>query len=705
MAEKKKKKNKDKEKERWYEGLKEETRYSVWGVLFLGFSLFLVLAIFGKAGLMGNYVHSVLKLLLGQAVFLAPTVTFFAAISLFASYRPNLLVSSLIGATLIFVSSLALIEIVFSGKTGGYVGFLVALPFLRLVDFWASLILFSAIFMAGCLIMFNAPLSLPLLKGKRKQQSFFEGEEDEKEEDVPKPESDFDSEKPKPDSGFDEGSGLDNKENNFRKNSRLASAPSAIARFNGLKFQPPSLDFLEADKGKPSAGDIKANANVIRRTLQNFGIEVVIDEIRIGPSVTQYALKPAEGIKLSRIIALNNDLSLALASHPIRIEAPIPGKSLVGIEVPNKTASLVGLHHLIKEADFQESSKSLLLALGRNVAGRPVYAALTKMPHLLIAGATGSGKSVGIHALIMSLLYKHAPWELKLLLIDPKRVELDMYNSLPHLLSPVITDAKKAIRALKWATKEMERRYDVLLSAGARDIHSYHQKQKKDGMNMPFIVIVVDELADIMATYPREFESSIVRLAQMSRAVGIHLVVSTQRPSVEVITGLIKANITSRVAFQVASQVDSRTILDMAGAERLLGNGDMLFLSGDSSKPRRIQGSFVSEREVRSVVECLSKQYEDLEFDNPIMGDGGIKQVSIFDENSDESDDSEEDDLYEDARLLVIEAKKASSSYLQRKLRVGYARAARLLDMLEERGVVGPADGSRPRDVLISKEL
>jgi S-DNA-T family DNA segregation ATPase FtsK/SpoIIIE len=391
-------------------------------------------------------------------------------------------------------------------------------------------------------------------------------------------------------------------------------------------------------------------------------------------------------------------LALALASHPIRIEAPIPGKSLVGVEVPNKAASLVGLRQILKEDEFQKSNVPLLIALGRNVAGKPVFASLVKMPHLLVAGATGAGKSVAIHALVMSLVYRHSPAEMKMLLIDPKRVELNVYNDLPHLLSSVITDAKKAIVALRWATKEMERRYDVLLNAGARDIHSYHQKN--NGEDMPYLIIIIDELADIMATYPREFEASIVRLAQMSRAVGIHLVVSTQRPSVEVITGLIKANITSRIAFQVASQVDSRTILDMAGAEKLLGNGDMLYLSGDSAKPRRIQGSFVSEKEVKKVVNFLKKQYEDMDSADLNLSDNGeVQQGSIFD---DVSDGFEEDELYEQAKELVIASQKASSSYLQRRLRIGYARAARLLDILEERGVVGPPDGSKPRDVLVN---
>lgn len=373
-------------------------------------------------------------------------------------------------------------------------------------------------------------------------------------------------------------------------------------------------------------GDIKANSNIIKRTLRNFGINVEMDEVSIGPSVTRYALKPAQGIKLSKIVGLQNDLSLALAAHPLRIEAPIPGKSLVGIEIPNTTRTLVGLATLFAEKDFRESDKLLTVALGKDISGKAHFVNLAKAPHMLIAGSTGSGKSVTIHALITSLLYKATPDALKFIMIDPKRVELTQYKNIPHLLTPVITDAKKAILALKWAIKEMDRRYDILETATVRDIQSYHKnvvspiydKASKENLEetelpdpMPYIVIVIDELADIMQSYPRELEAAIVRLAQMSRAIGIHLVLSTQRPSVNVITGLIKANVPTRVALQVASQVDSRTILDMSGAEKLLGAGDMLYLSGEMSKPTRIQSAFISEKELKDVTNFLRNTYKD----------------------------------------------------------------------------------------------
>ena len=473
-------------------------------------------------------------------------------------------------------------------------------------------------------------------------------------------------------------------------------------------FAPPPLSLLESDRGKPSSGDIKANANIIKRTLQNFGIDVEMGEINIGPSVTQYTLKPAEGIKLSRIIGLQSDLSLALAAHPLRIEAPIPGRSLVGIEMPNTTKTTLGLASLFKEEDYIKSDLPLLVSLGRDVAGKAIFTNVAKMPHLLVAGATGSGKSIYIHALITSLLYRNPPESLRFIMIDPKRVELTIYNNIPHMLAPVITETKKAIITLKWLAKEMERRYEILLSAGVRDILSYHKEKKESHPLMPYLIIIIDELADLMATYPREVEASIVRLAQMSRAVGIHLVLSTQRPSVEVITGLIKANITSRVALQVASQIDSRTIIDMAGAEKLLGHGDMLYLAGDSGKPKRIQGPYISEQEVKKVVNYIADQYKNVDFEDmsPALeqSGGNTKAQGAFTINFDEIADESDDDLYEEARQIVIEAGKASTSYLQRRLKIGYARAARLVDMLEERGVVGQGEGAKARQVLIVNE-
>ncbi len=478
-------------------------------------------------------------------------------------------------------------------------------------------------------------------------------------------------------------------------------APKAKKRDSGTYVFPPTA-LLSRDQGKPNTGDIKANANIIKRTLQNFGIEVEMDEITVGPTVTRYALKPAEGVKLSRIVALQSDLALALAAHPIRIEAPIPGKSLVGIEIPNKAKSIIGFSNLMEDPLFKNDPKPLLVALGKNISGKARFANLAKMPHALIAGATGSGKSVTVHAIITSLLYRNSSDDLKFIFVDPKRVELTMYNGLPHLLTPVITDPKKTIMALKWAAKEMEKRYDILEKSKVRDIASYHEniynKRKNDEIDrMPYIVIIIDELADIMSAYPRELESGIVRLAQMSRAVGIHLILSTQRPSVNVITGLIKANVPARVALQVASQIDSRTIIDQPGAEKLLGAGDMLYSSGEMSSPERIQCAYITENEVKNIVSFI-KDNNDILSEDINLSPGALGNTDgVFSANVDGNDD---DDLYEDARATVMETGKASTSFLQRKLGVGYARAARLIDMMEERGVVGPGNGSKPREVL-----
>jgi len=487
----------------------------------------------------------------------------------------------------------------------------------------------------------------------------------------------------------------------------------------GGSYTPPPISILRKNSGKPVVGDVKANANLIRRTLKNFGINVEMDEVSIGPTVTRYALKPAEGVKLAKILSLQSNLELALAASPVRIEAPIPGKALVGIEVPNSTRTMLGLGSMFTMPEYTQSNKPLLVSLGGDISGKPHFADIAKMPHMLIAGATGAGKSVTMNNLIVSLLYRSGPEKLRLLMIDPKRVELTLYNKIPHLLTPVITDAKKAILALKWLAKEMDRRYDVLQNVAVRDIASYHQnvlapakvkekagKLKEDEKvpeEMPYIVAFIDEISDLMQAYPRELEAAIVRLTQMSRAVGIHLVLATQRPSVKVITGLIKANVPTRLALQVSSQIDSRTILDTGGAEKLLGAGDMLYLGGEMSKPTRVQAPYVSEDEVKKVVKHLRKAYEaelDDEIDLSEAADPSIFEASVFDASADDEDD----DLFTEAKRTVMEAGKGSTSYLQRKLRVGYARAARLMDMLEERGIVGPADGSKPREVTMPQE-
>jgi S-DNA-T family DNA segregation ATPase FtsK/SpoIIIE len=413
--------------------------------------------------------------------------------------------------------------------------------------------------------------------------------------------------------------------------------------------------------------------------------------------VTQYTLKPPAGVKLTRITALETNIALNLAAQAIRIEAPIPGQRAVGIEVPNQRAADVRLFGILESRNWKSTNSPLGFAVGRDIAGTAVVSELDKMPHLLIAGQTGSGKSVMINTLLSSLLYRNDPSNMKLILVDPKQVELTPYNDIPHLLTPVITQPEKCISALKWAVGEMERRYTLLAEVGQRNIAGYNVLKKEEGQ-MPYVIIVIDELADLMMVAARDVEALIVRLAQKARAIGIHLVLATQRPSVDVITGLIKANIPARIAFTVASQVDSRTILDQIGAEKLLGQGDMLMLTPQMSKPKRIQGAFVSDEEVMKVTDYIRMQrppeYDEEIVAQPVQlgGKGGIVM---------DMDGGGDDDLYRDAVRVVIESGKASASLLQRRLRVGYARAARLVEMMEEQGIVGPADGARPRDVLV----
>lgn len=454
------------------------------------------------------------------------------------------------------------------------------------------------------------------------------------------------------------------------------------------------LELLSKRDQKPTSGDIQRNQYVIQRTLETFGIPVEMGDVSVGPTVTQFTLKPSEGIKLSRITALHNDLALALAAHPIRIEAPIPGKSLVGLEVPNQSVATVGMRELLESREWRDRRSSLCFTLGRDVSGKPWLADVGRMPHMLVAGATGSGKSVCLNTLIVSLLYANGPDDLKLILVDPKRVELQVYNGIPHLVTPVITDVDKTVNALKWALREMDRRFDVLSKFGARDIESYNGRTQD---KLPYVVVVVDELADLMVTAMAEVEGPIVRLAQMSRAVGIHLVLATQRPSVDVLTGLIKANIPARIAFAVASSTDSRTILDQMGAEKLIGRGDMLFQTSDMASPRRIQGSFVADDEIGRVVEYIKSKYDPAEYDPSVVEGRGGAGGTEFHGGIEEGDS---DPLLPEAKEEILRAGKASASYLQRRLKVGYARAARILDLLEKEGFVGPGDGAKPREIL-----
>ena len=673
----------------------KETGRAIIAILLFAAALVTVLAALNKAGYVGTHLYGFLKYLFGLGYFLFPLLLVMVGVYCLTGSEQKLKISKMVSAFLFFISGLGIINIL-PGHKGGVVGNLISSPLINLLDVYATVAILIAILIISVLVLFETHFtqeSLAFWNWFKKEKVVID--EDEIDEQVEKVREQIQEQE----EDEDERPAPKVKAPEFVEDKDFEPAPT-FSR-SGKTYEPPPLSLLERDKGKPEVGDIKANANIIKRTLLNFGIDVEMDEISIGPSVTRYALKPAEGVKLAKIVALNNDLALALAAHPIRIEAPIPGKSLVGIEIPNTTKTMVGLASLLSADEYQDSVKPLMISLGKGISGKPVFANLAKAPHMLIAGTTGSGKSVTIHTLITSLLYRNSPEDLKFIFIDPKRVELTLYNKIPHLLTPVITDAKKAILALRWAAKEMSRRYDVLEQNKCRDIESFHKSRAKDSETMPYMIIIIDELADIMQTYPRELESAIVRLAQMSRAVGIHLILSTQRPSVNVITGLIKANIPTRLALQVSSQIDSRTILDTPGAEKLLGAGDTLYQGGEMSKPIRLQCAYITEAETKEVVNYLIDSYKDEIMDEINLTATEVPgSNSMFESTIGGDELGEEDDMYEDARAVVAEAGKASTSYLQRKLGIGYSRAARLMDMLEQKGFIGPANGSKPREVI-----
>jgi S-DNA-T family DNA segregation ATPase FtsK/SpoIIIE len=675
--------------------LKEETKKTIAGIACFGVALILILSFFQLAGPLGQNIYKTFLYLFGWVYFFSPVIFIIAGALFLGSIKQNIYAATVFGLLLFSFSILGISDLITPDSTGFFGKIFGSLE--KVLGFWGSMAFYIVAGIIGLVIAFE--VSLDFFKKKDEEEEG--GEEDF--QPVKKVEI--------------KSNGKILKEETPAKEEPKIKEPEADKTMKMEKIKKdrtisnwtfPPLDLLESDSGKPTSGDIKANVNIIKRTLANFGIDVEMDEVSVGPTVTRYTLKPAEGMKLSKIVNLQNDLSLALAAHPIRIEAPIPGKSLVGIEVPNKTKTSVRMKNLLSLDKFWESTL-LNIPLGRDVSGEQIFTDIAKMPHMLVAGSTGSGKSVSVHSILISLLYKNTPETLRLLLIDPKRVELTAYNGIPHLISDVIIQPKKTIMALRWAVMEMDKRYNELLEAKVRDIGSYNQKSLKDKKPlMPYIVVVIDELADLMAAYGREVEGSIVRLAQMARATGIHLIVSTQRPSVEVITGLIKANITTRVALQVASQIDSRTILDTSGAEKLLGQGDMLYLAAETSKPKRIQGVFVSESEVAKVTKFIIENNEEYSADNAekenfeeelqqsftiAQSGGGMENFGAFDDGGDE--------LYPEAYKIVVESQKASASFLQRRLRVGYARAARLLDLLEDKGVIGPGDGAKPRDVLM----
>ncbi len=683
----------------WGLGLEKDTWREIFGIIIFLFSIIVLLGFFGLAGDFGSGTSKLMKLSFGPITSYVFTLGFmWFGLSLLWPKMSKLKVSNIVGFILL-VSSLSgfihlfvpvqdVREAAFQRHGGGLLGYIVSVSLRQNLGLFVAFLILTAL--VAISVMMIANLSI---------RKIFGSEENEK-------------------SSEENGKVRINKQMSAAKSSMFGTLRSKFGSMRKPKaLEPeitrapvievdarsmikdkdwhyPPIEILQESDDAPNPGNIEKNVETIQKTLTTFGVEVAPGEVNVGPTVTQYTFKPKEGVKLTQITARAQDLALALASKSLRIEAPIPGKSSVGIENPNIIPAKVTIRELLRAKEFKAVKSKLTIALGRGVSGGAEVVDLEKMPHLLIAGATGSGKSVCINSIIASLLFNNSPRDLRLIMVDPKRVELTNYNDIPHLLTPVITEVDQTVSALKWAIYEMERRYKVFAAEGKRNITAYNQSPGDEG-KMPYIVIIVDELADLMSQAASEVEGSIVRLAQMARATGMHLIVATQRPSVDVITGLIKANIPARIAFATASQADSRTILDMSGAEKLLGNGDMLFLGNGLNKPKRIQGCFVSDPELEDLVKYLKEEQEP-QYDEMILQFKSSKGAG-----GSHGDGGGEDDMYEDAVKVVVEAGKASASLLQRRLRVGYARAARILDILESNGVIGAADGAKPRDILI----
>lgn len=676
-------------------------------VLLFVAALFLLLGGFGAGGPLPKGMFHGVYWLFGWAAYLTPAALVYWGTYKFTSEDKRIPLANLISliAVMTFSSSWLFtafatkqIDGSFSGGHGGGIGEVVGSAVLSALDKFPASIMFLVLLMLAVFFAFGISPKVLLSLGK-----LFKGKD--REEDT-----DLASLKAKAEAGgFKLNEGVPVEHHNGEhsrlgglKNSMQKLGPSenheALTTASDPNWQFPSLNLLDQKQDKADAGDVNANAKTIKETFENFNIEVEMEGANVGPRVTQYTLKPPTGVKLTKITALENNLALDLAAHAIRMEAPIPGKRAVGVEVPNVKPAIVRLSSILQASDWTSLHSPLGFAIGKDIAGKPVVADLGKMPHLLVAGQTGSGKSVMINDILTSLLYRNSPSDLKLILVDPKQVELTPYNDIPHLLTPVINEPEKCISALKWAVAEMERRLRTMAEVGKRNIAEYNTVKKEEGM--PYIVIVIDELADLMMMAARDVEALIVRLAQKARAAGIHLVLATQRPSVDVITGLIKANVPARIAFTTASQVDSRTIIDQMGAEKLLGRGDMLLLTADMPKPKRVQAAFISDDETGKITDFIRMQrppqYDEEVVSQPVQlnGKGGV----VADYGATDADD----DMWKDAVRVVIEGRKASTSLLQRRLRIGYGRAARLIETMEEQGIVGPADGARPREVLVS---
>ena len=700
-----------------------EAKRGIIVVFLFALAAIIFLSFFNIAGSLGVVVNNALSSLFGLDRFLVPIIIILIGASTAYPDRGRLSGWNYLGLFFFFLSFNALINLFLINRpepfttdlamAGGWVGQFLGTLLPAFIGYWGAVVSCIALLLMAVMLTFNTSLSQlagahthltgwlgARLHGDSREWEDEDDEEDEEEEDeveeIEEVEQEWEEEE-EDDEEEEDVAEEDEEEEEEEELSHFSPRPvpstkavegALISKQRRIISIP--LKLMNRSNGKAQAGDIVHNKQVIAQTFEEFGIDVEMGKTSVGPTVTQFTLRPATGVKVSRIVSLQNDLALALAAHPLRMEAPIPGKSLIGIEVPNTKVATVTLRDVMETKPFKNSESTLSVPLGKDVSGATHCMALDKMPHMLVAGATGSGKSVCLNTMIVSWLYQNGPDDLKLILVDPKRVELNIYNGIPHLLVPPITSVDDTVNALKWTVREMERRLDLLAKVGARNISDYNEKVEE---RMPKIVLVIDELADLMATSGRDVEAAIVRIAQMARAVGIHLVLATQRPSVDVITGIIKANVPGRIACAVASQTDSRTILDVSGAEKLLGRGDMLFTSAQVAKPKRIQGAYISTEEVERIVKHLRRKASP---DYNMAITEITKAGTSFDDA-----DSDRDALFEQAAQTVISAGKASTSFLQRRLRVGYARAARIMDELEEAGIISEGNGAKARDILL----
>lgn len=666
--------------------LNEGVGREIFAVVLVALALLLTFAMFSFGGSLAVSLFGGLRLLIGYSAFLLPVLLLLLAFMLFQPAKYEALAHNYIGMAGFVVALSGLLHITINpddalaqaqqGSGGGLAGYGVSKLLLQLLNVPAAGIILVALLIVFTIIAANTRLSelVAKLTGLFKRE-------------------------PQPDIQINDPAAnqleIRGTIGGPSKKTPKKEPETALVSVSDPDWTPPSLDLLNNSTAKPDAGNIKENAGIIQNTLSNFNIEAAMGEVNVGPTVTQYTLKPAAGVKLTKITSLEQNLSMALSAPALRVEAPIPGKGAVGVELPNKSIATVRLRQLMDTPEFKSATAPLTIILGQDVAGAPAFADLASMPHLLIAGATGAGKSVMINTLLSSLLFRNSPAQLKLILVDPKRVELTLYNNIPHLLTPVIVEPEKTISALKWAVAEMERRLKLFAEVGKRNINEYNAIKPEE--SMPYIVIVIDEMSDLMMLAGAEVEALVVRLAQLARAAGIHLVLATQRPSVNVITGLIKANVPARLAFRVASNVDSRTILDQGGAEKLLGRGDLMFSNAETPKPRRIQGVYTDEVETKRITDYLrgarEPQYNEEVLAQPVHVGSGRSGGDLSDAD---------DTMVQEAAETVIRDGRASASLLQRRLKVGYARAARLLDILEDRGIVGPSEGAKGRQVLVT---